>query len=103
MVPHGITLEDFRSQLQRMRAEGMKSFPGVTEISAEDMLTLKRAERILEAMSEAELRNIDLLLNPAVRQRIAVASGTQRKEVDELISQFAKVSSLMRKLCSRGS
>jgi signal recognition particle GTPase len=98
MVVHVPTLEDIRKQLQRLRADGIDALPGFTEITAEDKVALEQAERILEAMTEEERKNVDLLLDVQVRKRIASQSGVQLRDVEELISQVAKVRLAIRKL-----
>ena len=91
------TLEDLRLQLHRFRSEGIEGLP-YAELSDGDRLMLERAEHILEMMTKEERMNLDLLLDEGVRQRIAALSGTQPKEVEDLMSQVAKVGMIMRQI-----
>jgi signal recognition particle GTPase len=96
----GLTLNDLHKQIQACRAARTHGLQGLAEMSADDWVALERAECILEAMTEQERKNADLLLDEHVRQRIATVSGTGMNEVEELLSQVAKVQLMIRKIGS---
>jgi signal recognition particle GTPase len=100
-VKPSLTLEDVHQRMKQLRRKEQDVFQGFAGTDT-DFLMLGRAEKILEAMSEDERKNVDLLLDRAVRERIAIASGTQINDVDELISPVAQVGRLMHKFRSKG-
>jgi hypothetical protein len=90
-------LEDFREQLRAVKKMGSMTellgmIPGVKKLlrgadssGAED--ELKRTEAIIDSMTRAERRNVQIL-NASRRKRIAKGSGTSVAEVNRLIKQF---------------
>lgn len=100
-------LEDFRSQLRRMRKMGPLSqflglLPGVPkealhEVEKDGGRSLKRVEAILDSMTPAE-RAKPGLLNGSRRRRIARGSGTSVQEVNRLIAQFDDMRKMMKRM-----
>jgi len=79
--------------------------PGVKKLlrgadlsGAED--ELKRTEAIIDSMTRAERRNVNLL-NASRRKRIARGSGTSVAEVNRLIKQFTQTKKVLKQLGSR--
>jgi signal recognition particle GTPase len=94
----GVTLETLHQQLKELHAKEIATLSGLAEVTDELRLGLEKLVRILEAMTDEERRNHDLLLDAQVRQRIANQSGTELHDVERLISEATKVGLLMRNL-----
>src|SRR5438094_898617 len=102
-------LEDFREQLRAVKKMGAVSellgmIPGMkkmlrgTDLSgAED--ELKRVRAIIDSMTRAERKNIQLL-NASRRKRIARGSGTSVADVNRLIKQFTHTKKVLKQLGS---
>jgi signal recognition particle subunit SRP54 len=102
-------LEDFREQLRAVKKMGSMTellgmIPGVKKLlrgadlsGAED--ELKRTEAIINSMTRAERRNVNLL-NASRRKRIARGSGTSVAEVNRLIKQFTQTKKVLKQLGS---
>ena len=103
-------LEDFLQQLQQLRRMGplsgiMEMIPGFSSLSkrlptdAMDESRLKRVEAIVFSMTPQERRNPDML-NGSRKRRIAKGSGTEPKDVNQLLNQFKQTQKLMRQMAS---
>src|SRR5882724_9553949 len=102
-------LEDFREQLRAVKKMGAVSellgmIPGMKKMlrgadlsGAED--ELKRVEAIIDSMTRAERKNIQLL-NASRRKRIARGSGTSVADVNRLINQFTHTKKVLKQLGS---
>ncbi len=102
-------LEDFRDQLRTVKKMGsvgelLGMIPGVKKLlkgadlsGAED--ELKRVEAIINSMTRAERRNVQLL-NGSRRKRIARGSGTSVTDVNRLIKQFTQTKKMLKQLGS---
>ena len=102
-------LEDFRDQLRAVKKMGSMTellgmIPGVKKLlrgqdlsGAED--ELKRTEAIINSMTRAERRNVQIL-NASRRKRIALGSGTSVAEVNRLIKQFTQTKKVLKQLGS---
>jgi signal recognition particle subunit SRP54 len=102
-------LEDFREQLRAVKKMGTMTellgmIPGVKKLlrgadlsGAED--ELKRTEAIINSMTRAERRNVQIL-NASRRKRIAQGSGTSVAEVNRLIKQFTQTKKVLKQLGS---
>jgi signal recognition particle subunit SRP54 len=102
-------LEDFRDQLRAVRKMGpvtelLGMIPGMKKLlrganleGAED--ELKRVEAIIDSMTRAERRNVNLL-NASRRRRIARGSGTSVAEVNRVIKQFTQTRKVLKQLGS---
>jgi signal recognition particle subunit SRP54 len=102
------TLEDFRTQMDKMKQLGsmreiLSHLPGASEIP--DFATsdeeIKRLQGIIDSMTPEERRNPDKI-DMSRRRRIAVGSGTEPHEVNQLLKQFGMVRPLMKQMASIG-
>ncbi len=97
-------LEDFLDQLQKIKRMGplnqlLEMIPGIgqqlrqakAEISDDDY---KQVEAIIRSMTPWERRHPDRI-NPSRRRRIARGSGTERTDVNQLLSQFKEMQRMM--------
>jgi len=99
-------LNDFLSQFQQMKKMGpleniIKMIPGAGKIpdaalesSAKES---QRAEAIIQSMTPRE-RTRPKILNASRRARIAKGSGTQVKDVNELLKRFKQSKKMMKQL-----
>ncbi|HKL89520.1 MAG TPA: hypothetical protein VJ884_10995, partial [Salinibacter sp.] len=105
-------LQDFYDQLQRIQNMGsikdlMGMIPGVgNKISDLDVDedAFKHIEAIIQSMTPEERSNPDIL-NGLRRRRIARGSGTEVRDVNQLIEQFNEMKKMMKtmqKLTSQG-
>jgi len=102
-------LEDFRAQLRAVRKMGAVSellgmIPGVKKMLRGADLSgaegeLKRVEAIIDSMTRAERRNVQLL-NASRRKRIARGSGTSVADVNRLVKQFTQTKKVLKRLGS---
>jgi signal recognition particle subunit SRP54 len=105
-------LQDFYDQLQRIQKMGsikelMGMIPGIgNKISDLDIDedAFKHIEAIIQSMTPEERTNPDIL-NGMRRRRIARGSGTEVRDVNQLISQFEEMKDMMKtmqKMTSQG-
>lgn len=106
------TLDDFLAQLQMMKKMGgleslMKMIPGMgqltkqlKEMSPPDK-EVKKIEAIIRSMTLQE-RNNPKILNGSRRLRIANGSGTEVKDVNKLVQQFAQAQKMMSQMMKMG-
>jgi signal recognition particle subunit SRP54 len=105
-------LEDFRTQMRRMRKIGslesiMKLIPGLSGIANKlgDLSghekELNKTEAILNSMSDQERHNPDII-NGSRRARIARGSGTQVHDVNMLLRQFEQMKKMMQSMMQPG-
>ena len=105
------TLEDFLSQMQQVRKMGgigslVKMLPGLpgmgrlSDLSIEDKDMVK-LEAIIRSMTPVE-RNDPRIISGARRARIARGSGTQVRDVNELLKQFEAVRKMMKSMTKGG-
>jgi signal recognition particle subunit SRP54 len=102
-------LEDFRDQLRTVKKMGSVTeligmIPGVKKLLKGADLSgaegeLKRVEAIIDSMTRAERRNVQIL-NSSRRKRIAKGSGTSVAEVNRLIKQFTQTKKVLKQLGS---
>ena len=103
-------LEDFLEQLQQLRRMGplsgiMEMIPGFSNLSkrlptdAMDEGKLKKVEAIVFSMTPQERRNPDVL-NGSRKRRIAKGSGTEPRDVNQLLNQFKQTQKLMKQMAS---
>jgi len=105
------TLEDFRSQLQKIKKMGsidnllgmIPGFKGLKQAKDIDVdeRELVRIEAIISSMTAAERRDPSLL-NASRRKRIARGSGTTVQQVNKLINQYKDMRKMMKKLKKMG-
>lgn len=103
-----MTLEDFMVQMRQIRKMGpigqllgmMPGFGGMKKQLKDvqvDEKQLDRIEAIISSMTPQERRRPDLI-NGSRRRRIANGSGTSVQEVNQLLSQFAQMRKLMKRI-----
>ncbi len=112
MAKSAFTLDDFLSQIQMMKKMGglesiMKMIPGMGNISKKmkDMAPpdkeVKKIEAIIRSMTYKERGN-PKILNGSRRLRIAKGSGTEVKDVNRLVEQFANTQKMMSQMMKMG-
>jgi len=98
-------LEDFRTQMNRMRSMGsfssiLKMIPGMGGIAGKlgemkgHEKELGKTEAILNSMTMKERRNPDII-NPSRKVRIANGSGTKVQDINQLLRQFEQMKKMM--------
>jgi signal recognition particle subunit SRP54 len=105
------TLEDFLEQMQQVKSMGgigslvkmLPGIPGVGKLSDvevdEDQVT--RLEAIIRSMTPEE-RADPRLIDGSRRVRIARGSGTQVREVNDLLKQFDQARKMMKQMMKTG-
>jgi signal recognition particle subunit SRP54 len=105
-------LEDFYEQLQRIKKMGslkdlLGMIPGVgrqmKDLDVDDD-AFKHIEAIINSMTAEERRNPDLI-NGSRRRRIADGSGTEVRDINQLLKQFKDMKKMMKtmtKLVGKG-
>ncbi|MGF1531089.1 MAG: signal recognition particle protein [Puniceicoccaceae bacterium] len=100
-------LEDFLSQMKQVKKMGsmgsiLRMLPGMSGVQFGDreQSAMGRTEAIILSMTKKERRN-PRILNGSRRMRIANGSGTQVKDVNQLLKQFTQMQKMMRQM--RGS
>ncbi|GAB4509378.1 MAG: signal recognition particle protein [Anaerolineae bacterium] len=109
LMRNQFTLQDFLEQLQRIRKMGpigqiLGMLPGVSrmqmrnEINQEDVeKRMKRVEAIINSMTPDERAN-PKKLNASRKKRIAAGSGTEVRDINELLKQFQQMQKMMQQL-----
>ncbi len=109
MAAGKMTMDDFLGQLRTIRKMGsMKSLlgmlPGVgsqlKDLNLDDR-EINRTEAIIQSMTPAERKDIDLL-NNSRRRRISRGSGSDAKDVSQLVRGFEMVSKLSKQMSGMG-
>ena len=102
------TLDDFRAQLQqivRTDARGpLDRMPGTSEMvldAEEPNAAMRRVVRMIDAMTPKERRDPDRI-DETARLRIAAASGTEPRDVEQLLLQFAQVRECVQQIARMG-
>jgi len=105
------TLTDMYEQLEAMRSMGpfsriLKMFPGLGYEIPEDLVNvaeerLKKWRVIIQSMTPEERKNPQIINASRIR-RIARGSGTNEKEVKELLNQYMLMRKMMKVLRRRG-
>ena len=109
MAQGKMTMEDFLGQLKKIRMMGsMKSLlgllPGIGNQLKDldfDEKQIDRTEAIIQSMNVAERRDVDLLDNSR-RRRVARGSGTDQKDVSQLVRGFEMVSEMSKVMSGMG-
>ncbi|WP_432798133.1 signal recognition particle protein [Poriferisphaera sp. WC338] len=104
-----LTMDDFLKQLQTIRKMGsMKSLlgmlPGIgNQLKGLDMdeKQIDRTQAIIQSMTAQERKDVDLLDNSR-RRRISRGSGTDQKDVSQLVKGFEMVSTMSKQLSGGG-
>ncbi|MCO6445331.1 MAG: signal recognition particle protein [Anaerolineae bacterium] len=109
MLQNQFTLQDFLEQLQRIKRMGpiaqvLGMIPGLSKLQIAGQLDqqdldkrLKRVEAIINSMTAKERAN-PKVLNASRRKRIAAGSGTQVRDVNEVLNQFQQMQTMMGQL-----
>ncbi len=103
---------DLQKQFQQMRRMGglggiMNLIPGLAKMKAQmqdaniDDKVVKRQEAIIQSMTPAERKNVDLL-GASRKRRIAAGSGVQVADVNRLIKQFLEMQKMMKQMQKLG-
>lgn len=109
MAAGKMTMDDFLKQLRSIRKMGsMKSLlgmlPGIgnqlKDLPIDDK-QIDRTEAIIQSMTPRERKDVDLLDNSR-RRRIGRGSGTDQKEVSQLVKGFEMVSKMSQQLSGMG-
>ena len=105
------TLEDFLDQMQQVKKMGglgslVKMLPGIPGVGKMSDLEIdddqiRRLEAIIRSMTPHE-RAEPKSINGSRRSRIARGSGTQVRDVNELIKQFDQARKMMRQMMKTG-
>lgn len=112
LISGQFTLEDFAEQLGKIRKMGpigqlMDMMPGglgqvTRQISPQEAdEQLKRTEAIISSMTKQERRRPELL-NASRRRRIAKGSGTEVRDVNQLVKQFKQTQKMFKMLKKSG-
>jgi signal recognition particle subunit SRP54 len=99
-------LDDFLTQMRQMKKIGplgslVKMMPGMSgmSIGKEHLQEMDRVEVILQSMTRKERQNPDLLKKSNSRcARVAKGSGTQLKDVNDVLSKFEQMRKMMQML-----
>ncbi|MDD3371158.1 MAG: signal recognition particle protein, partial [Alphaproteobacteria bacterium] len=105
-------LNDFAKQIQQMRRMGglgsmMNLLPGMGKIKDQlknaniDDKIIKRQEAIIQSMTPAERKDVDLL-QASRKRRIAVGAGVDVADVNRLIKQFLELRKVMKQVQKLG-
>ncbi|MBK9122302.1 MAG: signal recognition particle protein [Chloroflexi bacterium] len=109
MLQNQFTLQDFLEQLQRIKRMGpiaqiLGMIPGMSKLQMAGQIDqqdldkrLKRVEAIINSMTVKERAN-PKVLNASRRKRIAAGSGTQVRDVNEVLNQFQQMQTMMGQL-----
>ncbi len=109
MAEGTLTLDDFLSQLRKIRAMGpMKNLlgllPGIgTQLQGMDIdeRQIDRTEAIIKSMTTKE-RKQPAILDNGRRRRISKGSGTHQEDVSRLVKGFTLVSQASKQIASQG-
>ncbi len=106
------SLEDFRNQLRQIRKLGsfdqiLSMLPGMgmlkqlkkMEVDEKEFI---RMEAIINSMTKAERRNVDII-NAGRRRRIANGSGTTVQDVNRLLKSYEEARRMMRQVIGGGT
>jgi signal recognition particle subunit SRP54 len=107
LMENQFTLQDFLEQLQKIRKMGpisqiMGMIPGMDRMRGqidqeETEKRMKRVEAIINSMTPKEREN-PKILNASRRRRIAMGSGVEVRDVNEVLKQFRDMQALMGQL-----
>jgi signal recognition particle subunit SRP54 len=110
MAKGQLTMDDFLKQLKQMRRMGsMKSLLGmlpgigkqIKDLDLDDK-QIDRTEAIIKSMTGPERKDVKLL-NNSRRRRISKGSGTDQKDVSQLVKGFDMVSSMSQQMAGMGA
>ena len=103
----GITLEDYRDQLQQMLSMGgiksiLEKLPGAMKIpeAARNQVQdrdIRRMVALINAMTPGERRHPDII-QASRKRRIAAGSGLQVQDLNRLLKQFEQTQKMMKRM-----
>lgn len=112
MLSDEFTLDDFRSQLQKIAQPGLMKrmlglLPGgqdmLQQIESEDTETsMRQLMGIIDSMTPKERRS-PKVIDASRRQRIAQGAGVQHTQVTELLKQFEVMGPMMKMMAGKGA
>lgn len=110
MLDGEFTLDDFLSQMQQLKKMGplsgllgmMPGIPKEVKNAEIDDSHLARVEAIIRSMTREERTKPDLI-DGSRRQRIALGSGTNPNEVNQLVKQFKQMQKMMKNMGGMGT
>ncbi|MBI4799151.1 MAG: signal recognition particle protein [Desulfarculus sp.] len=112
LVKNSFTLEDFKDQLQQIKKMGslesiLAMLPGAGKLKKlkdfqPEEKEIKRTEAIINSMTVAERRDVNLI-NASRRKRIAAGSGTTVADVNRLLKNFADARKMMKNMTRMGA
>ena len=109
MRSNTFNLEDFLDQMQQIKRMGsmkdlLAMIPGMSGAMKDlpiDDDALKPIEAIIRSMTPDERRNPDKI-NGSRRKRIAAGSGTEVRDVNDLLKQFEQMRKMMKSMTNMG-
>jgi signal recognition particle subunit SRP54 len=110
MAKGQLTMDDFLKQLKQLRKMGsMKSLlgmlPGVgkqiKDLDIDDK-QIDRTEAMINSMTAPERKDVDLL-NNSRRRRISRGSGTDQKDVSQLVKGFDMIQGMSKQMAGMGA
>ena len=104
--------EDMLKQMQQMRKMGglgsfMSMLPGIGKLKKQldeaniDDKAIKRQEAIIQSMTKAERRDVNLI-GASRKRRIALGAGVEVSDVNRLIKQFMQSRKMFKQLRKMG-
>lgn len=104
MMDGKFDLNDFLKQMKTMKKMGgissiLGMIPGMKKIDTSQIndQEMVKIQSIIESMTEKERKN-PLILNASRRKRIAVGSGREVKDINQLIKRFDQSKKMMRQM-----
>ncbi|MCD6353526.1 MAG: signal recognition particle protein, partial [Proteobacteria bacterium] len=106
----GFTLEDFLDQLQQIKKMGslekiLSLIPGFNQKAIKglniDEKEFVKIEAIIHSMTKEERKKHNII-NGSRRRRISRGSGTQVKDVNQLLKRYAMASKMIKKIQRTG-
>jgi len=106
----GFTLEDFLDQLQQIKKMGslekiLSMIPGFNSKAIKglnvDEKEFVKIEAIIRSMTKQERKKHNII-NASRRRRISKGSGTQVKDVNQLLKRYAMASKMIKKIQRTG-
>ncbi len=111
MKTNSFTLEDYLSQMEKMKNMGDMSqmismIPGLAgKLNGKnvdiDESKIAKSKAIIQSMTVKERRNPEIIKS-SQKKRIAMGSGTNVQDVNALLKQFAQTQEMMQKMANMG-
>ncbi len=105
LIDNDFSLEDFRDQLKQLSklgplesllgmVPGMSQMKGMKDMKVDDK-EITRIVAIIDSMTPKEREN-HMIINGSRRRRIAMGSGTQVHDVNNLLKQYGQARKMMK-------